>query len=205
MKVKICGITSLEDAQNAISLGVHALGFIFYSKSPRYITPEKVEEIVMFLPPFVQLVGVFVNEEKEYIEEVARRCRLDIIQLHGSESPSFCLDFSHRIIKAFQISQIEDVNQISPYQGTVSAVLLDTKMPGKFGGTGKTFDWGLALKAKEFHLPVILAGGITLSNIKKAIKLVDPYAVDISTSVEKEPGIKDYNKMKEFLGIAKKF
>jgi len=188
---------------DAINLGADAIGFIFYEQSPRYISPDVVEEISLFLPPFVLLVGVFVNHDKPFIDAVVHRCRLDLIQLHGDESPEFCRTMRRRVIKAFKIDDIPDVDAIAPYQSSVSAVLLDTKVAGREGGTGKVFDWGLALKAKEFDIPLILAGGINSGNINKAAKMVNPYAVDLSSSVESAPGKKDYNKMKDLIDVAK--
>jgi len=202
MKIKICGITSKEDALNAVSLGADAIGFIFSKESSRYITPEVAEDISLFLPPFVFLVGVFVDQPKEDIIQTAHQCRLDIIQLHGHEPPSFCMEIPRRVIKAFKVSDQEDLKPISMYQGIVSAILLDTKVQNIEGGTGKTFDWGLALKAKEYDIPLILAGGITSSNLKKAATLVNPYAVDLSSGVESAPGKKDYHKMQEVISIA---
>ena len=175
MKIKICGITNGDDAKDAIALGVDALGFIFYKDSPRYVSPDVVEEIALFVPPFVQMVGVFVNHSKEEIDTLVEQCRLDVIQLHGDETPKFCLEMKRRVIKAFSISEIEDIQRISQYQGIVSGMLLDTKVDGKIGGTGVSFDWGIALKAKEYDTPVILSGGVNESNIKKAIQLVNPY------------------------------
>ncbi len=204
MKIKICGITNRDDAIDAVNLGADAIGFIFYEDSPRYITPDIVEEISLFLPPFVLLVGVFVNHDKAFIDAVVHRCKLDLIQLHGNESPAFCRSMRRRVIKAFKIEEINDVDTIAPYQSSVSAVLLDTKVAGREGGTGKIFDWGLALKAKEFDIPLILAGGVNVSNLNKAAKLVNPYAVDLSSSVESAPGKKDYNKMKELIDAAKR-
>jgi len=203
MKIKICGITNRDDAMDAVNLGVDAVGFIFYEDSPRYISPDIVEEISLFLPPFVLLVGVFVNHDKPYIDAVTHRCRLDLIQLHGNESPAFCRSMRRRVIKAFKISDISDVDQIAEYQSSVSAVLLDTKVSGMEGGTGKVFDWGLAIKAKEFDIPLVLAGGINAQNLNKAVKLVNPYAVDLSSSVESVPGKKDYNKMQELVVAAR--
>jgi len=204
MKIKICGLTNRDDAIDAVNLGSDAIGFIFYEDSPRYITPDIVEEISLFLPPFVLLVGVFVNHDKAFIDAVVHRCKLDLIQLHGNESPAFCRSMRRRVIKAFKIEDINDVDAIAPYQSSVSAVLLDTKVSGREGGTGKIFDWGLALKAKEFDIPLILAGGVNVSNLNKAAKLVNPYAVDLSSSVESAPGKKDYNKMKELIDAAKR-
>lgn len=203
MKIKICGITNKDDAIDAVNLGADAIGFIFYEDSPRFISPDTVEEISLFLPPFVLLVGVFVNHDKPFIDAVVHRCRLDLIQLHGSETPEFCRQMRRRVIKAFKIDDIDDVDAIAPYQSSVSAVLLDTKVAGREGGTGKVFDWGLALKAKEFDIPLILAGGVNVGNINKAAKMVNPYAVDLSSSVEAMPGKKDYNKMKELIDVAK--
>lgn len=202
MNIKICGLTTKEDALHAVSLGVDAIGFIFYDKSPRGVSPEVVEEIVPFLPPFVQVVGVFVNEEKAVIDDIAARCRLDVIQLHGEESPQFCMTMKRRVIKAIRVSSEDDIETVAGYQGMVSAVLLDTKVEGVHGGTGKIFDWGLALKAKEFDIPLILSGGLNPGNIERAIQTVNPYAVDISSGVELEPGIKDYQKMGQVVQIA---
>jgi phosphoribosylanthranilate isomerase len=202
MNIKICGLTTKEDALHAVSLGVNAIGFIFYDKSPRGVTPEVVEEIVPFLPPFVQVVGVFVNEEKAVIDRLVDRCRLDIVQLHGEETPQFCLSMKRRVIKAIRVNSEDDIGLVSSYQGMVSAVLLDTKVEGVHGGTGKVFDWGLALKAKDCDIPLILSGGLNPGNIQRAIQTVNPYAVDISSGVESEPGKKDYQKMGQVVQIA---
>ncbi len=204
-RVKFCGITNKEDALNAASLGADAIGFIFTKQSPRYVSPETVEEIVIAIPPFIQTVGVFVNEDKTIIESIVSRCKLDLIQLHGEESPGFCLGFGlkKRVIKSFRIRDLDDLKPLSAYQGAISAALLDTKVPTKRGGTGQSFDWGLALKAKECEFPIILAGGVTISNIRKAIQLVNPYAIDISSGIEVYLGKKDYNKMKEIIQAVK--
>ena len=178
MKIKICGITNREDARDAIALGVDALGFIFYKDSPRFVSSDLVEEISVFVPPFIQMVGVFVNHSKQEIDELVHKCRLDIIQLHGDEATTFCLGMKRRVIKAFSISDLEDIQDIAHYQGIVSGMLLDTK--------------------------VILSGGINEGNIKKAIQLVNPYGVDICSGVESEPGKKDYNKMKAIIEEVKR-
>ncbi|MDA1353330.1 MAG: phosphoribosylanthranilate isomerase [bacterium] len=202
MRVKFCGVTNKQDALNAAALGVDALGFIFYRNSPRYVSPDVVEEISMLLPPFVMMVGVFVNHTKEEIIAIAEQCQLDLIQLHGDEPPELCLELPYRVIKAIRVGDPEDLDLIPKYQGVASALLLDTKKSGTYGGTGKTFDWGLALKAKEYDIPLILSGGIRVSNVSRAISLVNPYAIDISSGVEKEPGLKDYQKMQDLMRIA---
>ena len=204
MKIKICGITNREDARDAIALGVDALGFIFYKDSPRFVSSDLVEEISVFVPPFIQMVGVFVNHSKQEIDELVHKCRLDIIQLHGDEATTFCLGMKRRVIKAFSISDLEDIQDIAHYQGIVSGMLLDTKVDGKVGGTGQSFDWGIALQVKEYDTPVILSGGINEGNIKKAIQLVIPYGVDICSGVDSEPGKKDYNKMKAIIEEVKR-
>lgn len=195
MKVKICGITNREDALNAISLGASALGFIFTPNSPRYVSPDVVREISLYVPPFVSMVGVFVNQDKAEIDELVNQCKLDLIQLHGDETHDFVLQMKRRVIKALRVSSVEDLDAIPKYQGIASAILLDTKVAGSYGGTGQTFDWGLALQAKEYDIPLILSGGIGPENVLKAHSLVDPFAVDLSSGVESEPGIKDYSKM----------
>ena len=179
MKIKICGITNKEDALNAVNLGADAVGFIFHEASPRYISPSVVEEISLFLPPFVMSVGVFVNSDRDYIRKVSEQCRLYIIQLHGDETPATCLAMPRRVIKAIKISGPEDLEKIPQYLGTVSAILLDTKVSGMEGGSGKVFDWGLALKAKDYDVPLILAGGISHHNLNKAVHLQLPQLLQL--------------------------
>ncbi len=199
MKIKFCGMTNRTDALNAIALNVDAIGFIFYEHSPRYISLEKVEEFIIELPPFIHTYGVFVNAEYDYIQEISERCKLSGIQLHGNESPEFCTKFSLPTIKAIPVKSQEDIEVIPQYKGCVNGILLDTKVENVHGGTGKTFDWGLAIKAKEYDTPLILSGGINIQNVAKAIQMVGPYGIDICSGVEKEPGIKDYNKMQELI------
>lgn len=203
MKVKICGITNQEDANNAIVLGANAIGFIFTPKSPRQVKAAEVEKFVKSLPPFVQIVGVFLDQSLEEIKEISERCCLDVVQLHGQESPAFCREVGGRVIKAFKVGDIEDIQQIPHYKHSVSAVLLDSKVKNEHGGTGQSFDWGIALAARELDIPLILAGGINAKNIKKAIQLVSPYGLDLSSGVEQEVGKKDYNKMAQLLKLAK--
>ena len=150
-------------------------------------------------------MGVFVNESAETINKVAKQCRLSSIQLHGSEPPEFCTQFDLPVIKAIAVRDETDIQVIPQYKGCVSGILLDTKVENVHGGTGKTFDWGLAIAAKEYDTPLILSGGINSQNVSKAIKMVNPYGVDICSGVEKEPGIKDYNKMQQLLELIDEF
>ena len=200
VKVKVCGMTSLEDALVAVEGGADAVGFIFYKKSPRSVTMKTVREIVLELPPFVDTVGVFVDETAEQINKIADYCNLDIIQLHGDESPTFCKKIRRKVIKAFRIKDMQSVKKLSNFQ--VSGFLLDTFSENLHGGTGKVFDWNLALPAKKFG-PVIMAGGLTPNNVQQAVRQIRPYGVDVCSGVESEPGIKDHKKVRAFLNNAK--
>lgn len=200
VKVKVCGMTSLKDALVAVEGGADAVGFIFYKKSPRSVTMKTVREIVLELPPFVDTVGVFVDETAEQINKIADYCNLDIIQLHGDESPTFCKKIRRKVIKAFRIKDMQSVKKISNFQ--VSGFLLDTFSEKLHGGTGKVFDWNLALPAKKFG-PVIMAGGLTPNNVQQAVRQIRPYGVDVCSGVESEPGIKDHKKVRAFLNNAK--
>ncbi|MBI4764906.1 MAG: phosphoribosylanthranilate isomerase [Deltaproteobacteria bacterium] len=197
-KVKICGITNLEDALLATEMGADALGFIF-AESPRRIDPAKAKTIIRSLPPLVKTVGVFVNEDPVRIKEIASTCGLDLIQLHGGESPEISRNLMPHSIKAFRIQNERDLENIKRYQGAVRAILLDTFQKGKAGGTGRTFDWALAVKAKETGIPLIMAGGLGPENIQEAITTVKPYAVDVSSGIEKRPGKKDPVLMKQLM------
>lgn len=198
MKVKICGITNLEDASNAVVLGADALGFIF-APSPRQIAPQKASEIIRAIPPLVKTVGVFVNEAPATIREVMQHCGLDLIQLHGDESPAFCDEFMPYAIKALRIKDESSLQLSQAYHGTIRALLLDTYSKDMVGGTGKTFDWELAVRIKNQGIPIILSGGLTPSNIAQAINTVRPYAVDVNSGIESYPGKKDYILMKAMM------
>jgi phosphoribosylanthranilate isomerase len=189
VKIKICGITNYDDAQTAAALGADALGFIF-APSPRQVTPQKARSIIETLPPMVGTVGVFVNESEEVIREIAEYCGLSLIQFHGDEPPEFCERFRPRAVKAFRLKDDKGLRAIGNYKGRVRAILLDTYQKGLAGGTGKTFPWELAIKAKEAGLPVILSGGLTPANIEEAIRTVGPYAVDLNSGIEENPGKK---------------
>ncbi len=201
IKIKICGITNLDDALAATDAGVDALGFNFYRKSPRYLDPEKAAEIISHLPPFVMPVAVFVNEREEKIRDVMFTTGIKILQFHGDERPEFCERFGTRAIKAFQVKDKESLKHMVHYH--VSALLLDSYRDGLRGGTGDTFDWHLAVVAKTFGR-VILAGGLTPKNVSEAVKLVQPYGVDVAGGVEKEKGIKDHAKIKKFVAEVRK-
>ena len=190
IKVKICGITNLEDASTAVDLGADALGFIFAS-SPRQITPHKARSIICDLPPSIKTVGVFVNENPAKIKQIMRHCGLDLIQLHGDESPDLCSVFMPHTIKALRIRDQSCLETSRVYYGNVRALLLDTYSKDKAGGTGKTFDWSLAVKIKELGIPIILSGGLGPSNINLAFQTVRPYAVDVNSGIEDYPGKKN--------------
>jgi phosphoribosylanthranilate isomerase len=201
IKIKICGITNLDDAMAAADCGADALGFNFYKKSPRYVEPVKAAEIIAQLPPFLVPVGIFVNEREEKIREIVSGACLQGIQLHGDETPEFCQRFGTRVIKAFQIKSKESLKHMSHYR--VSAYLLDSYKEGVRGGTGETFDWHLAVVAKTFGR-IILAGGLTVENVAEAVKLVQPYGIDVAGGVEREKGIKDHHKLKTFITEARR-
>lgn len=199
VKVKICGITNLGDALVAISSGADALGFVFYKGSPRFVTPDQAREIISKLPPFVNTVGVFVDERPEAIAEIVRHTCLSIVQLHGSEPPDSCLA-AGRVIKAIRVRELSDLEPLTRYR--VSSFLLDAYSPESFGGTGQVFNWDIAVEAKRFG-PIILAGGLTPDNVERAVRHVRPYGVDVSSGVEEEKGRKDHEKLRLFIERAK--
>lgn len=188
VRVKICGITNLEDALMAVEAGADALGFVFFSGSPRHISPEEAAAIIRRLPPFVQTVGLFVNEEPATVNLVADRCGLDLVQLHGEETPEYCVAIKRRIIKAFRVKGSNTLDDLPNY--CVAACLLDAWSPAAHGGTGTTFNWEIAARAAASHR-IILAGGLTPENVAEAVATVNPYAVDVSSGVESAPGRKD--------------
>jgi phosphoribosylanthranilate isomerase len=197
--IKICGITNKEDACCAAASGADALGFIFHPPSPRYVTPEIVKGIIEELPYAVITVGVFVNLDVLEVKKIVALCGLDMVQLHGAESPAFCSQFpSAQVIKALALRSEDDLAQLRHY--AVKAVLVDAFDPQRHGGTGAKADWTLAARVKK-ELPLILAGGLSLANIQEAIKAVSPDAVDINSGVESAPGKKDHIKVKEIIEL----
>ncbi len=195
--IKICGITNEEDGLAAARLGADALGFVF-APSPRRISPEKARQIIKALPPLVQTVGVFVDEDLGEVSSVAEMCGLDILQFHGSESADYCDSFDQRVIKAIRLRNRQDLKSLAEYDGVVHALLLDTYLPDKLGGTGMTFNWQWALEAGKYRR-IILAGGLNPENVAAAISIVKPYGVDASSGLEQSPGVKDHEKMAQFI------
>lgn len=202
IRIKICGITRLKDAEAAVELGVDALGFLF-SESPRRVEPQQAQKIITRLPPFVDVVGVFADEPAEKVMKVLMTCHLSALQFHGKEAPQYLsYFFPVRIIKSFRVRDKTSLRSVSEYN-EASAFLFDTYDPRKKGGTGKTFNWKLLREAGPFARPVIISGGLTADNVAEAIACVEPYAVDVSSGVEAKPGAKDKGKMKAFVAAVR--
>ncbi len=198
MIIKICGITNKEDALHAASLNVDMLGFVFYKKSKRYVKPKVVRDIANELTPEISRVGIFVDEKKERVREIAEDASLNMLQFHGDETPAYCASFKddYKIIKAFRLKDRKGLKDINDYD--TDFYLLDTYIPDTIGGTGRVFDWKI-LEDYEFLKPIILSGGLNPKNIKGALKAVAPYAVDVSSGIESSPGKKDFELMKKFV------
>ncbi len=203
VKVKICGITNKEDAMAAVKSGCDGLGFIFYHKSPRYISPEKAREIIFTLPAGIVKIGVFVNNREKSIKDIARKCSLDMLQFHGRQTPEFCRRFSgYKLIKVFRIKDRIRPAEVLRYPAF--AYLFDTFRSEHFGGTGRIFNWKfLTEDLAAFKKPVFLAGGLNELNVLAAVKTVKPDWVDASSSLETKPGWKDHQKVKKFIVNAK--
>jgi len=202
-KVKICGITNKEDALAAVEAGCDGLGFIFYKKSPRYVSPEKAGEIISGLPARIIKIGVFVNSREKSIKNIARKCSLDMLQFHGRQTPEFCRRFKgFKVIKSFRIKDKISLSEVKRYR--VFAYLFDSFNPAFFGGSGKVFDWSfLARELAGIKTPVFLAGGLDEKNVRAAVKLVKPDWVDASSRLEIRPGKKDFLKVQKFITNAK--
>ncbi|MGA1844038.1 MAG: phosphoribosylanthranilate isomerase [bacterium] len=198
-RVKICGLTSLSDAMEAVHLGADALGFIFTRESPRCLEPEAASAITAQIPPLVTRIGVFKDQDPEWIRDVVLFCNLHIVQLHGSEPPEYCESLDIDYIKAFRMQDERSLGTMQDY--TISsrerAFLLDTFVHDRAGGTGKTFDWNLVQSAAAFG-PIILSGGLHPGNVGQAILQVRPFAVDTCSGVEREPGKKDAERLQAF-------
>ncbi|MFN3476946.1 MAG: phosphoribosylanthranilate isomerase [Candidatus Methylomirabilales bacterium] len=201
IRVKICGVTNVFDALMCVEAGADALGFVFVEGTPRFTDPSVVEEIIRRLPPFVTTVGVFVNRSVEEVEEIANALPLSLVQLHGDERPEDCKALRIPFIKAFRVKGTGDLALLPRYP-EAKAYLLDPFIPGKLGGTGQTLNWELAVKAKAYGR-IILAGGLTPETVAEAVRIVKPYAVDVSSGVEASPGRKDPEKVRRFIKQAK--
>jgi phosphoribosylanthranilate isomerase len=199
IRVKVCGITNLEDALAAAELGADALGFVL-AASPRQVTPENLRHLVAELPPLVLKVGVFVDSPLEEVRRVMSDCGLNLAQLHGSESPEYCEALFPRAIKAFQVKDATVLKQLPLYRA--SAYLLDGYHSKLKGGSGQSFDWEIARQAKGLGR-IILSGGLTLENVAQAIAIARPYGVDVSSGVEASPGKKDHRKLAAFIQAVK--
>lgn len=200
MKVKICGITNIEDAILSVELGADMLGFIFYPKSKRYISPETCKDIIAEIPTGIKKVGVFVNESNEVINRIIEKTNIDVVQLHGDETTSDIHKINTGIIKAFRVSNNFDFAQIEIFKK--HQILLDSSDPTNYGGTGKTFNWDII--PPDMRGKIILAGGISSANIEFIYKSISPFGVDLSSSLELSPGKKDPAKLKDFFTIIKK-
>lgn len=196
-QVKICGITRLENALFACKLGADALGFIFYEKSPRYISYQDAQKIYEALPDYVAKIGVFVSPNASDIQQCYSFFEPDFIQIHGEHRLDELAVFgTKKLLPALQVKQNIEEKMLAAYQGKCAGILLDAYKPGLYGGTGSTFDWQLALAAKKYH-PVVLSGGLNPDNIRAAVKQVQPTAIDVNSGVESAPGVKDHQKLRK--------
>ncbi|MDD4928224.1 MAG: phosphoribosylanthranilate isomerase [Gallionella sp.] len=196
-RVKICGITRAEDALAVAYSGADAIGLVFYEKSPRYVNMEKAARLAASLPPFVTVAGLFVNASAKAVREVLAAVSLDVLQFHGDESPQFCEQFQKPYLKAIRVKAGVDLLQCAANFHTAQGLLLDAHVEGVPGGTGSVFDWTLI--PPDFPLPLILSGGLNVENVAAGIKQVRPYAVDVSSGVEADKGIKDAAKIARFM------
>ncbi len=199
IKIKICGITNLKDAGVAVEAGADALGFVFYSPSPRCIESALAKRIIAQLPPFVIPVGVFVNHDQETIRNVFDECGLAFAQLHGEETPAFCESLGRPVLRALRLRDRGSLLALAEYKGRmgVRGFVVDAFSTEAYGGTGQTVDWSLAREVAQVA-PILLAGGLTANNVQEAIRQVQPYGVDVSSGVEKSPGQKDHDKIRTF-------
>lgn len=200
-RVKICGITSVEDALHAARSGADAIGLLFYDPSPRAVTPEQAGAIVASLPPFVTTVGLFVDAEPDFVNGVLERVPLDLLQFHGDESPDYCDSFGRPYMKAIRMREGVDLQHEAAGYAAARALLVDAYQPGVPGGTGETFDWGRIPASLE--KPLVLAGGLNADNVEAAVRQVRPWAVDVSGGVERSKGVKDPERVAQFINNAK--
>ena len=196
-RVKICGLTRSQDVEAAVAAGADALGFVFYEPSPRAVTVSEAEHLVRSVPAFVSVVGLFVNPSEAQVREVLEAVPLDLLQFHGDETPEFCAQFQRRWVKAIRVRNREQVISAFRHYREASGLLVDAWDPERYGGTGKSFNWELI--PSERPLPLILAGGLTSDNVFRAVEQVKPWAVDVSGGVECSKGIKDSEKISDFI------
>jgi len=201
-RIKICGITREEDAQAAALSGADAIGLVFYQRSPRCVSIGQANQLAAALPPFVSVVGLFVDAKAEFVREVLANVPLDLLQFHGDESPQYCAQFNKPFLKAIRINAGVDLLQCASDFRVAKGLLLDAHVEGIPGGTGTAFDWTLI--PGKLPLPVILSGGLSVENVAAAIRQVRPYAVDVSSGVEASKGIKDAAKIAAFINEAKR-
>ncbi len=201
-RIKICGITRLEDALDAVHSGAHALGLVFYDKSPRHISLQQAAQLADAIPPFVTLVGLFVNATAAAVREAMQAVPLDVLQFHGEEEPEYCTQFGLPFLKAIRVKKGVDLVQYAARYAGAQGLLLDAYVEGTPGGTGESFDWSLI--PADLSLPVVLSGGLNASNVTQAILQVRPYAVDISSGVEERKGIKSAAKIAAFINEVNK-
>lgn len=200
LKIKICGITNQEDAENAVREGADALGFVFYAQSPRYVQPAIAKHIIANLPPFVVPVGVFVNHDLDMVKRVFDDCGLGLAQLHGDESPGFCESLQRPVLRAIRLRDRSSYLALAEWKGRIGVrgFVIDAFSDTAYGGTGHTTDWSLAGEVAK-AVPMLLAGGLTPENVQDAIRQVQPYGVDVSSGVEQSPGRKDPAKIRKFI------
>ncbi|MEI8035007.1 MAG: phosphoribosylanthranilate isomerase [Betaproteobacteria bacterium] len=196
-RIKICGLTREIDVRDASAGGADALGLVFYSPSPRYVSAARAAQLLQSFPPFVSSVGLFVNASVDEVRLVLKQVRLDILQFHGDESPQYCAQFGIPFIKAVRVRPGLDLLQYAETYGAAKALLLDAYVDGIPGGTGASFDWSLI--PPNLPLPIILSGGLGATSVGLAVQTVRPYAVDVSSGVESSKGIKDKQKMYAFI------
>ena len=205
VRVKICGLTRADEVQLAVEAGADAIGMVFVPGTPRCLSLEMAAGVAGAIPPFVARVGLFVDAPVESVRETVRRLGLDTVQFHGGESLEYCAAFRPgcRVLKAFRVRGQETLGELAAYRAVTDAWLLDAYVPGTAGGTGATFDWGLAQEAVRLGHPVILAGGLKPENVADAVSTVRPFAVDVSSGVESSPGRKDGARMRAFCTAAR--
>ncbi|MBI5437377.1 MAG: phosphoribosylanthranilate isomerase [Nitrosomonadales bacterium] len=196
-RVKICGITRVEDALAAAHSGADAIGLVFYEHSPRHVSIAQAAQLASALPPFVTTVGLFVNADAVFVREVLAQVSLDVLQFHGDETPEYCAQFAKPYLKAIRVKAGVDLLQCAARFRSAKSLLLDAYIEGIHGGTGAVFEWSLI--PEELRSQIILSGGLDESNVAVAISQVRPYAVDVSSGVEAEKGIKDARKIERFM------